>query len=352
MAQRRRNHEAMVPSPVMQPAGTAIGEARRRAPTPTPRSELDADVVRQHIAMLDDRGRTTSFINAVKATVRPGDIVLEIGTGTGVLAVAAARAGARRVYAVEAANMAPWARRIFQASGVADHVTMVRGWADEVTLPERADVLIAELIGDDPLGEGIIWTTRDARCRLLRRDARIVPSALSISCYPVTIPPEVLERRVFGEDRLRRWREWYGANFSPLVEAWGGAGYVDFVDPREARDWASLGPPAVVATFHLEAVGPPRIGCPRPLHVARRGTLNGVLFFCELFAQGRQFLSTAPSRVGDDNHWFTPLRILNPPVAVAPGDRLEVDYRRSPRTGSPRCRVSIHPRGGGPATAI
>jgi hypothetical protein len=267
-----------------------------------------------------------------------------MSTGTGFLSVAPAQAGAERVYALECANMAPWARRIFDANGVADRVRLVRGWAGDVALPERADVLIAELIGDDPLGEGIVGATRDAWRRFLKRDARLVPSGLAICCYPVTIPAMVQQKAVLRADRLDKWRDWYGIDFGPLEHAWGGDGFVDFVDPREARAWTALGPPAIVAAYDLEAVGPPRMRQGATLRVTTAGSLDGLLFYCELFSGPRSFLSTSPAQVGDDNHWYTPLRLLNQPVDVRPRDRLDVSYWHAPRTGMPRCSVVLRTR--------
>jgi hypothetical protein len=316
---------------------------RPASPLLTPANELDPDAVRLHVAMLDDRRRTSRFLKAIADAVRPGDVVVEIGTGTGVLAVVAAKAGAAHVYALEVANTAPWARRVFRANGVADRVTLVRGRAERLTLPERADLLIAELIGDDPLGEGIIGATRDAWRRFLKPNARLVPSAIAIYAYPVVIPEKILEPRVLRADRLERWREWYGVDFSPLVDSWGGDAFVDFVDPREARDWTSLGRPALVAAFDLAAVGQTRVHSGATVRINRTGRLDGLLLYCELFSGPRKFLSTAPSAVGDDNHWYTPLRILNEPVAVRAGDRVHVDYGHAPRGGGVRCSVVVEP---------
>ena len=66
------------------------------------------------VKMLNDRARTDAFIRAIEATVRPGDVVVDLGTGTGVLALAAARAGARRVYAIEASGVGRAARSVFE----------------------------------------------------------------------------------------------------------------------------------------------------------------------------------------------------------------------------------------------
>ena len=73
----------------------------------------------EHARMLHDDRRTGDYLAALVAAVRPGDVVLDIGTGSGVLSVAAARAGARRVYAVEATDIAAVAARVFEVNGVA-----------------------------------------------------------------------------------------------------------------------------------------------------------------------------------------------------------------------------------------
>ena len=121
----------------------------------------------EHARMLHDERRTGDYLAALAAAVRPDDVVLDIGTGSGVLAVAAARAGARHVYAVEASDIAEVAERVFAVNGVRDRVTLLPGWSRQIELPEQADVLVAELIGNEPLEEEILETTLDARRRLL-----------------------------------------------------------------------------------------------------------------------------------------------------------------------------------------
>lgn len=146
-----------------------------------------------HIAMLNDTTRTAGFLAAIREVVRPGDVVVDIGTGTGILAVAAARAGARHVYAIEASAIGKGARAVFEANGLADRITLLEGWSTQLTLPERADVLVSEIIGNDPLGESILEYTRDALQRLLKPGARLVPGRLRLFGLPITIPRDEVE---------------------------------------------------------------------------------------------------------------------------------------------------------------
>lgn len=142
--------------------------------------KLSQDVMQLHLDMLNDRTRTLSFIEAIRETVRPGDVVLDVGTGTGILAAAAARAGARHVYAIEAGQIHRVARELFASNNLSDRITLVKGWSTQVELPERADVLISEVIGHEPLAEDVLETTWDAVARLVKPDARLVPRRLRI----------------------------------------------------------------------------------------------------------------------------------------------------------------------------
>ena len=98
-------------------------------------------------AMLADPERTQAYLGAIAAAVRPGDVVVEIGTGAGFFAVAAARAGARRVYAIECSDVADVARELVADNGYADIVEVLHGDALTLSLPERGDVLIEDLRG-------------------------------------------------------------------------------------------------------------------------------------------------------------------------------------------------------------
>ena len=90
--------------------------------------------------MLLDRGRMDGYRNAILQN--PGcfkdKVVLDVGTGSGVLAIWAAMAGAKRVYAVEATSMAQQARKLVAQNGFQEVVVVLEGYMEQVELPEKA----------------------------------------------------------------------------------------------------------------------------------------------------------------------------------------------------------------------
>jgi protein arginine N-methyltransferase 1 len=85
--------------------------------------------------MLCDRVRTEAFLRAIDSVVRPGDVVLDVGPGTGILSLFAARAGAERVYAVERTTVAVLAQELAAANGVAEVVQVIHGDLLDIELP-------------------------------------------------------------------------------------------------------------------------------------------------------------------------------------------------------------------------
>ena len=132
-------------------------------------------------AMLADRGRLRAFRRAIRATVRPGGVVVEIGAGLGTYSFFAARAGARRVYAIEAdPEVCRLAESLAEENGLADRVRFRPGYSTDVDLPERADVAIYEDYTGFFFSSRVRAVLRDIRHRLLKRDGRLVPRGIDL----------------------------------------------------------------------------------------------------------------------------------------------------------------------------
>src|SRR5216684_2505360 len=97
--------------------------------------------------MIADRVRIEAFTQALRGAIRPGAVVMDIGTGPGIMAVLACQLGASRVYAIEPDEIIQVARTIAAANGCADKIEFFEEVSSRVTLPERADVILSDLRG-------------------------------------------------------------------------------------------------------------------------------------------------------------------------------------------------------------
>lgn len=133
-----------------------------------------------HFALAQDEWRNAAYAAALERAVRPGMIVFEIGTGTGLLAMLAARAGAAHVYTCERhPRVAEAAREIVARNEMADRITVIPREASEVDLPGRADLFVAELVDSALLGEKVLALTRLARRRFLKDGAVLLPHTIA-----------------------------------------------------------------------------------------------------------------------------------------------------------------------------
>ena len=319
---------------------TLIAAAAGRAPT-----SGWADPI-EHARMLHDDRRTRDFIRAVTATVRPGDVVLDIGTGSGVLAVAAARAGARRVYAVEASDIAAVAARVFEANEVQEQVTLVPGWSRQIELPERADLLVAEVIGNEPLEEEILETTLDARHRLLKPGARLVPHALELLARPLLLAEAEIRQRVFGRTAVERWRGLYGMDFRPLLEVAAKDPVYTVTEGEVVATWPPAGPPAVLASVDLTTFEDASVRAVTDLAVDPPGPVNAVaVTFRARLHDG--IVHTLDPWKWPSSSWATSVWVLPEPVDVGPASALRAYYHRRV-TGKPDgLTVEVVDRGAG-----
>ncbi len=279
-----------------------------------------------HIRMLNDRARTGSYRRAIQETVTPEDVVVDVGTGTGVLAVTAALAGARHVYAIEGSNTGRLAQRAFAANGLADRITLVPGRSTHVDLPEKADVLVSEIIGNDPLDEGILGTTADALKRFLKPDARLIPRNLQIYGLPVSIPANLFETHTFTDRAAKRWQTWYDMDFSALASATYRRNHTLFTSTYNTREWPCISEPVLLAELDLKSVDHRPVEADVEVQVKRSGELNGIIVFFETRLSESVHFSIHPSKATSDNSWDSKVWIAGTPVAYELGDTFNLTY--------------------------
>jgi protein arginine N-methyltransferase 1 len=143
--------------------------------------------------MIADRVRIDAHAAALRRVVTPTSVVLDIGAGTGIMSLLACKAGARRVYAVEPSGAVQILAAAARDNGFADRVVVLQQRSTDVTLPERADVIISDLRGVLPPYGSHFADIEDARRRLLAPGGRLLPTR-DILCLAVISAPDAFER--------------------------------------------------------------------------------------------------------------------------------------------------------------
>lgn len=136
--------------------------------------------------MIAEPIRRRAYVEALEEAIRPGCTVLEIGTGPGIFALLAARLGAGKVIAIEPGESIELARQLVEIHGLSQRVELVQGLSTDVTLTERADVIVSDLRGVLPLYGAHLPAIVDARERLLAPGGQLIPREDSLWASLVT----------------------------------------------------------------------------------------------------------------------------------------------------------------------
>ncbi|KAA2314678.1 methyltransferase domain-containing protein [Pseudooceanicola sediminis] len=275
-------------------------------------------VPRWHFPMLADEGRNHAYAAAIRAKVRPGDVVLDIGCGAGLTAMLAARAGAKHVYTCEQQPLiAQAAVRVIEANGLADRITVIPKMSHNLIvgpdLPEQADVVISEIVDTLLLGEGALATLEHAMRHLAKPHARAIPERGTL-----------MAQLVESDKLLSLWRPRSAEGF----------------DLSEFHHFATVAriTPSDFATCGLTPLGPAselfRFDFMRPdtnpqcttedLACSVGGTIHAVFVSFQMdLAPGIRLTNNLRS----GGHWGRTAFLLENPMPSTPGDLLRITAR-------------------------
>jgi len=290
-------------------------------------------ILDEHREYLIDRVRVSAFERAISEVVRPGDVVLDLGSGTGILGLFALKAGASRVYAIDSSGLTQLAREIFAANGFADRAVCIKGLSTRVELPEKVNVIIGDLIGRFGFDGGLVEYFADARHRMARPDLRTVPSRVDLYTTPVEAPQTW--------DEVDFWKDSpAGFNFDRAYNIAVNTGH-----PVKYRPDQILGVPEVIATIDVTRGSDPILEGEAASVVRRSGTMHGIAGWFEATLSPSVTMSNSPLREDIINRRavFFP---VDPPTAVNAGDSVRVKMRISPADTLVNWRVELADRAG------
>jgi Flp pilus assembly protein TadD len=266
-----------------------------------------------HLPMLNDLRRNDAYQGAIeRAVANIGDgVVLDIGTGSGLLAMMAARGGAKRVIGCEMLPaLAETAERIVEENGYADQIKIFPKPSTElqvgVELPERASLIIAEIFDTVLIGEGVLPTIRHALRELGTPDVQILPAGAAawgvvIQCDELRRINPVTEVSGFDLSAMDAFR-------SPSA-AWAF--------DRQHHKHVELSKPFEIARFDFSNPPVGEIEAEFQIPAIASGTAHGIALWFDLHLDRRETFSSRPG--GPLDHWHQSLLFLDRDLPVTNG---------------------------------
>jgi protein arginine N-methyltransferase 1 len=306
--------------------------------------------------MIRDRVRMGAYATALRRAIRPGAIVIDIGTGTGIMACLACRYGARRVYAIEPADAIEVAREVARANGLGERIEFIQKPSTSVILPERADVIVSDLRGVLPLLQHHVPSIVDARTRLLKRGGVLIPRRDVIRVC-VASAPDLYESRVTPWERNE-----YGLDMSAVSRIETNA-----CQKCRARAEHVLLEPQPLATLDYGALESGDVRGDLHWSAERGGEAHGLIVWFDAELDGETGFTNAPGApeviygqaffpwthpvalvpgdtvsasicailVADEYVWTWATRISEP------GGAVKAEFRQSSFFGTPRSRATL-----------
>lgn len=264
-----------------------------------------------HIPMLAHDARNRAYEAAIKARVSPGDIVLDVGTGSGLLAMMAVRAGAKHVYACELNPvLAATAREIIDRNGFDNKITVIEKHSSQIVIgedmPVRADVMVTEIFDNGLVGEGALPTIAHAWQALLKPNAEVIPQRAVLKACLISSPHFQSYHTV---------NEVCGFDLSPIAALAHPLSYKDInYDFKTSGTDTALSKPLTLFEWGFSQTPVQSFSVQLSVDALKNGNANAVRLWFDLHLGENIVFSTQNPHPQD--HWRQVCQIIRAPLDV------------------------------------
>jgi SAM-dependent methyltransferase len=270
-----------------------------------------------HRTMALDRVRNDAYAAALGTVITPDSVVLDLGAGTGIHGLIAARLGARRVYLVDPEDIISVAEEVARANRLEEVVRCLHGRIEDVEIDEPVDVIVSALTGNFLLTEDLLPVLFHARDKFLKPGGAMVPSAALMEAVPVAAPAVHTREIAAWSD------EQHGVQMEPARGYAANALHYRW----DRQDVTFLADPATIHRVDLSTDSYQALHAEVEFEARTAGTCHGFAGWFDI-RLGDRWISTSPR--AEPMHWSPAFLPMDPPVALSLGDRLTFRLDRPP----------------------
>ncbi|MBT3550203.1 MAG: methyltransferase domain-containing protein [Rhodospirillaceae bacterium] len=242
-----------------------------------------------HADMVFDKSRVAAYRDAINETVKPGDVVADLGSGTGLLSFLCLQAGAARVHAIERSDVIEWSKELADKNGFSDRMEFHKKDArdESLELGEKVDVIVSELMGHVAFEEGMAETICVAKERFLKPGGATIPQT-------VTLRAALVHADELYRNYIDSWNVVEGIDYSAMREKAVQSAYVVDIHADQILSDSQI--------ISVEAF----LSNPRDTYDTfsftswRTGSINGLAFWFDADLTDRIRLSSGPRTY---THW-------------------------------------------------
>ena len=279
--------------------------------------------------MLKDKVRTLAYKNAIALNpdLFKGKVVLDVGCGTGILSMFAAKAGAKKVYAVEKSSIGEYAKQIVELNGLSGVVEVLLGGMEDVDIPEKVDVIVSEWMGYCLLYESMLPSVLLARDKYMKPDGTMFPNRAVMYIAGI-------EDAEYRQRKIGFWDNVYGFNYEP-IKKWALLEPLVETCPKERI----ITDDCVLVELDLNKCTPQDLNIDAEFCLApfQADTMHALVVWFDVAFEGPQKvieLSTSPYK--QSTHWSQSIFYLEEPVDVCTDMDVMGTFKMYPNLKNPR----------------